>query len=64
MNEDARDLLAGFAMIGLLMRYGHEGFSAEEAYEIADEMIEHKAAAEEGIAKLAKKTRRKNGSDA
>lgn len=63
MDEGARDLLAGFAMIGLLMRYGHEGFSAEEAYEIADEMMAHNAS-EEGIAKLAKKTRKRNVQDA
>jgi hypothetical protein len=64
MDGDLRDVFAGLATIGLLMRHGKEGFSADEAYAIAEQLIQYKEAEhEEGIAKLAKKTRKRNGAD-
>lgn len=57
MEPSLRDVFAGLATIGLLTRYGAEGFDAAEAYEIADRLIAEREP-EEGIAKLAKRTRR------
>lgn len=61
MEPTVRDLLAGLASVGLLTRYGIEGFYPEEAYEVADRLLEYSHPEDtEGIAKLAKKPRRKS----
>ena len=62
MEPNLRDLFAAFASIGLLTRYGAEGFHAKEAYDIADQMIAEREP-EEGIAKLAKRPRETSGKE-
>jgi hypothetical protein len=64
MDGDLRDVFAALATIGLLVRYGHEGYDANEAYEIADKLLSCREpeVEEAGIAKLAKKPRKRSGS--
>jgi hypothetical protein len=62
MEPSLRDLFAGLATIGLLTRYGAEGFDAIEAYEIADKLLSEREP-EEGLAKLAKRTRKASGKE-
>jgi hypothetical protein len=66
MEPTLRDLFAGVMSVGLIVRYGAEGFHAEEAYELADKMLacrepEPEPEIEEaGIATLTKKPRKRN----
>ena len=60
MEPTLRDLFAGLAAVGLLMRHGAEGFYAEEAFEVADKLIAERQPDDEGLAKLAKRTRKRN----
>jgi len=70
MEPTLRDLFAGVMSVGLIVRYGAEGFHAEEAYELADKMLacrepepepEPEPEIEEaGIATLTKKPRKRS----
>lgn len=59
-KEYLRDLLAGFALAGLLMRGGNKLEQlAEGAYSIADDMLEARnKEPEEGIAVIKKRVRK------
>jgi hypothetical protein len=59
-KEYLRDLLAGFALIGLLMRGNNKLEQlASGAYALADEMLEARNPPEEGIVAIKRKVKSK-----
>ena len=63
MNDELRCVLAGLATVGLITRYGKEGYVVADAYAIADALLDYQEPTEEGIVKLAKRMRKRNGTD-
>lgn len=59
-KEYLRDLLAGFALVGLLMRGNNKLEQlASGAYALADEMLEARNPPEEGIVAIKRKVKSK-----
>ena len=54
-EENLRDLAAMFAMCGLISHRGQQQDTAQNAYEIADAMMDYRSHQDDGIASITPK---------